>query len=166
VSGAVSRNRGRTTEQMQVRWWRANGFLAETEAQRVAAGADVALLVVRRDGTADVGEWWAWLETRMLAWLTFAGQFQDFDAPQLPVRLIVADACRLLRAAGYGEPVERSEALPSAEDVRGILRQEWVDVGASARAAETVQGVSEYPEGLKVAQGGARPTARGIGDEP
>ena len=81
------------------------GWLAETEAQRQSAGADVALLVVRRDGTADVGEWWAFVDA-----FEFAQWCTDFEVHgsrlNFPVRLLVADAARLLRAAGYGSPLD------------------------------------------------------------
>jgi hypothetical protein len=82
------------------------GWLAETEAQRVAASAEVALLVVRRDGTADVGEWWAWLTMHTLGELltTWTAPVPTTLHPPAPVRLLVADGCRLLRAAGYGSP--------------------------------------------------------------
>lgn len=81
------------------------GWMAETEAQRQAAGADVALLVVRRDGTADVGEWWAFVDA-----FEFAQWCTDFEVHgsrlNFPVRLLVADAARLLRAAGFGTPLD------------------------------------------------------------
>lgn len=83
------------------------GWLAETEAQRQAAGAVVALLVVRRDGTADVGEWFAWLPLGRLhdvAWPLSSVKWTPF--PDIPVRLLVADAARLLRAAGFGTPLD------------------------------------------------------------
>jgi hypothetical protein len=71
------------------------GWLTETEAQRVAAGAEVALLVVRRDGTADVGEWFCWLPYGWCCGLV--------NGP--PCRLLVRDACVLLRNSGYGSPL-------------------------------------------------------------
>ena len=83
------------------------GWLAETEAQRTAAGAAVGLLIVRRDGTADVGEWWAWLYLHDLL-ETASGRTPERIAPYpvfAPVRLLVADAVTLLRGAGWGEPL-------------------------------------------------------------
>ncbi len=41
--------------------WKVDGWLRETEAQRLAAGADVGVLVVKRRGHADPGHWWAWM---------------------------------------------------------------------------------------------------------
>ncbi|MBI1758004.1 MAG: hypothetical protein HYR62_02030 [Actinobacteria bacterium] len=78
-------------------------WMAETERQRVVAGAAIGLLIVRRPGTADVGEWFAWLPARTaaalvdLSWPTAVA-----DAPNPPLRLTVADASLLLRWAGYG----------------------------------------------------------------
>ena len=84
-------------------------WLDETESQRRAAGADVALLVVRRDGTADVGEWWCWLRYPALVQVGTGGAAALLGAESragIPVRLAVADVCFLLRAAGYGDPIE------------------------------------------------------------
>lgn len=87
-----------------------DGWIVETEQQRQQAGAAVAVLVVRRDGTADVGEWWAWLPLRRLPGIQW-----DFVNPMtiprvaargtVPVRLAVADAFYLLRHVGYGDPI-------------------------------------------------------------
>jgi hypothetical protein len=165
VSGAASRNRGKTTEQMGVRWLRGNGFdgaervvrtgwrtadhqlpdggdvlwcpgiisqfkalrpvnrmeravprwMAETEAQRVAAGAAVGLLVVRRDGTADVGEWWAFLPLHMLHNLAWPEHLHPWTkSDHRPARLLVSDTARLLRAAGYGTPLAEALDRPEA----------------------------------------------------
>ena len=81
-------------------------WLAQTEAQRVAAKAAHAVLIVRRFGFSDVGKWWAFFSFYDLCYL--AGVF-GMRQPQLvgvPVRLTVADAYTLLRAAGYGTPAE------------------------------------------------------------
>ena len=82
-------------------------WLVQTEVQRVAAGAEIALLVVRRDGTADVGEWWAWLRTTVvvLPLDPLVGTVDLHAAAAVPIRLQVADAAQLLRGAGYGDPV-------------------------------------------------------------
>jgi hypothetical protein len=91
-----------------------DGWIVETEQQRKTAGAAVALLIVRREGTADVGEWWAWLPLRSLP-----GVQPEFVNPMstprlaaralVPVRLAVADACYLLRSIGYGAPPDSEE---------------------------------------------------------
>lgn len=87
-------------------------WIAATEQQRRAAHADVALLIVRRDGTGDVGEWWAWLMLVALECLR-SGDNLCLDDPDswtlddvTPLRLQVADAARLLRTSGYGTPLE------------------------------------------------------------
>ncbi len=86
---------------------RVPAWMAETEAQRQASGADIGVLVVRRDGTSDVGEWWAWLRLDAVAHL--------IDTPwcvpsSAPMRLTVADAVTLLHDAGYGDPPDETEA--------------------------------------------------------
>lgn len=80
-------------------------WMTQTEAQRVASGANVGLLIVRRPGTADVGEWWAYLSTRTVVSLSMVTSlpWQLPDSPDAPVRLLLADAARLLRWAGYGD---------------------------------------------------------------
>lgn len=81
------------------------GWLAETEAQRQAAGADVALLVVRRDGTADVGEWWCFMEAWRFECLCNRSGKWAYGG-RSPLRLLVRDAALLLRYAGYGSPLD------------------------------------------------------------
>jgi hypothetical protein len=78
------------------------GWMRETEVQRDVCGADVGLLVVRREGTADVGEWWAWLWLDDAAALHTGGLYTSLY--QIPVRLLLSDAVTLLRHAGYGTP--------------------------------------------------------------
>ena len=82
------------------------GWLAEAEQQRQACGAAVVLLVVRREGTADVGGWFAWLPLYVLhnlAWPEHLHPWTELD--HRPVRLSVADALLLMRTAGYGDPL-------------------------------------------------------------
>lgn len=75
-------------------------WLAETEKERVNAHADIGVLVIQRRsvGPANAHRWWAVL--RANAWILGATK-HDF-----PIRMLLADACLLLRAAGYGQPVE------------------------------------------------------------
>jgi hypothetical protein len=83
-------------------------WMAETEAQRHAGGADLGILVVRRDGTADVGEWWAWLPLTSLELLRSDGTLPPADTT--PVRLQLGHLVTLLRAAGYGSPATEEVA--------------------------------------------------------
>jgi hypothetical protein len=84
-------------------------WMADTEAQRIAAGAEYALLVVRRNGCADVGEWWCWLPGHTFTTLTdpkanvYPPNLDEPGAPNPPVRITLADACALLRWAGWGD---------------------------------------------------------------
>jgi hypothetical protein len=84
-------------------------WMADTEAQRVAAGAEYALLVVRRNGCADVGDWWCWLPGHTFTMLTAPGATRPGagldvpGAPNPPVRITLAAASALLRWAGWGD---------------------------------------------------------------
>jgi hypothetical protein len=99
-------------------------WLAETEDQRAAAGADLGLLVVKRIGATDPGRWWSYLRLDALAQLLAritgplppAGPVARL-APlgpatvrlgpcANPVRLELAVVVDLLRHAGYGSPPE------------------------------------------------------------
>jgi hypothetical protein len=77
--------------------------LAETEAQRAAAGADHGLLVQRRSGTADVGKWWVHVTGRTFAVLLTGQEAPEFDCV---ARVTLAEFALLLRRAGYGTPLE------------------------------------------------------------
>lgn len=84
-------------------------WLAETETERVNAGAHVGVLVLQRRGVglANAGRWWAVMrlgDVLDAAVTAAAGQgvWRDYDAP---VRMLLADAVRLLRGAGYGQPL-------------------------------------------------------------
>jgi hypothetical protein len=85
-------------------WWQVNNWLAETELQRIAATADIGVLVMRRPGHAHVGEWWAWLPLHVLVGVaTQGGECQESVAA--PVRLELRHLLPVLRAAGYGTPL-------------------------------------------------------------
>ena len=80
-----------------------NMWLAETDRERDNAGADIGVLVVRRPHAA-VASWWA------VARLGDVMALRDPSTPrparvQMPVRLLLADFTRLLRIAGYGDPL-------------------------------------------------------------
>lgn len=83
-----------------------NMWLVETERERENAGADIGILIVRRPHAA-VASWWA------VARLGDVMALRDPSTPRearvtLPIRLLLADMTRLLRHAGYGEPLEVS----------------------------------------------------------
>lgn len=83
-------------------------WMRETETERVNGGHDLAFLVVKRAGTADVGRWWAFLPAHDLANLVI-GSWAVIGVPGVhsaPVSLTVADLTALLRSAGWGDPLE------------------------------------------------------------
>jgi len=93
-------------------------WLEETEQERLNAGADIGVLVVRRPGVGPqhAGRWWAYLtalglfdvyagmldEGRVAVWaMTWAAYTGD-----IPVRLHLADVVTMLRKGGWGDPIE------------------------------------------------------------
>lgn len=74
--------------------------LAETEAQRQAAGADLGLLVQKRRGCADPGRWWVWIDGGELSDIAW----QEHLNPKFgwPVRCELRHLVPLLVRAGYG----------------------------------------------------------------
>jgi len=85
-------------------------WLAETERERLHARADVAFLVTQRAGVGapNAHRWWAWWR---LGWLdALTGSLPGSDLPDTPVRIRLGDALALLRAAGYGNPLDPAEA--------------------------------------------------------
>jgi len=74
-------------------------WLADTERERLCAGANVGVLVLKRKGigAANVGRWWAVVTVDALAH-TIGGHLD------VTARLHLADLCGLLRADGYGNP--------------------------------------------------------------
>ncbi|MET7867959.1 hypothetical protein [Micromonospora taraxaci] len=91
-----------------------DGWLAELAEQIVNAKANVGVLVIQRKavGYENAHRWWAVMPAFQLAALV--GEpigTTEFDG--FPVRMLLADAVALLRAAGYGEPVELPVAVAS-----------------------------------------------------
>ena len=87
-------------------------WLAETERERVNAGAAIAVLVTKRRGVGPqrAGQWAAWMPFWTLAHVegtaaTAATHRARQHYRDVPVRLTLADTLTLLRAAGYGEPL-------------------------------------------------------------
>lgn len=87
-------------------------WLDETERERVNAGAAVALLVTKRKGygAARAGSWWVhvrlWTLWQLYGAVTTPETWKAFGLLRdVPIRLTLDDALRLLRAAGYGDPL-------------------------------------------------------------
>lgn len=77
-------------------------WLDQTETERSNAGADHAVLVVKRKGTTDPSKWWTWLDPSTLYALIGSAAPPPFtSAACLPL----GDVLLLLRAAGYGTPL-------------------------------------------------------------
>jgi hypothetical protein len=110
-------------------------WLVETERERLAAGAAVALLVTKRAGIsgARADRWWAHLR---LGQLTAAHP----DLLDVPVRLHFGDALRLLRTAGWGEPLYG--AVSAATPVPGVLTP---GTGERAREGAPVTAERAHP---------------------
>jgi len=85
-------------------------WLGELAAEIVNAAAAVGVLVVQRAGVgpANAGRWWAYMPAWQLAELVSGDWVKPYRRGQreFPVRLLLADAVSLLRAAGYGNPKE------------------------------------------------------------
>jgi len=97
-----------------------SAWLAEAEAERINRRADVMLLVLKRKGkgAANAASWWAHLPGWTFVYLArsamntsgahypiaFFAPFHAAVRTGLPaVRITLAEACQLLRAAGYGD---------------------------------------------------------------
>jgi hypothetical protein len=93
-----------------------NDWLAETEKERQNARADIGVLIVQRRGVgaANAHRWWAYVTSTVVATLADPSSAVYDEAPVVPVRLTVADVVRLLRWAGYGEPLPEVEAVDVA----------------------------------------------------
>lgn len=78
--------------------------LADTEAQRAAAHADIGVLVAKRRGVATPGRWWAWVPAIVISLdaLGNVGIENVHDDWHAPVRLELAALTRLLGHFGYG----------------------------------------------------------------
>lgn len=83
--------------------------LAETEAQRVAAGAEIGLLVRRKRGTTNVAQWEAWLSAHVLSRLLLKLPIHDLDRRGYPVCLPLGIVAYELRRSGYGTPIDTEE---------------------------------------------------------
>ena len=111
VAGVIAEVKGgnsaRQASDRMVRAW-----LAEAEQERTNADADVAILVTQRAGYAPAraDQWWAYTTAGTLADLLDSGVMPP--DPGEPVRVTLAAMLRLLRAAGYGDPITPDEVTP------------------------------------------------------
>ncbi|MBW0254967.1 hypothetical protein [Cellulomonas sp. PS-H5] len=98
-----------------------DGRLVETERERANAGAAVAFLVTQRPGVgpADAHRWWAWFR---LGWVPELATVPPHDG--LIIRMQLGDALQLLRAAGYGNPLDADQANAPTSVPNGVRVQE------------------------------------------
>ena len=86
---------------------RIDKWLAELDAMH-GPGA-IRLLVHKRTGKADPGRWWCWLRLSTLVWLADGGQAILVRPGAEPVRMELGHVIFLLRAAGYGDPINETK---------------------------------------------------------
>lgn len=82
--------------------WPVQTWLHQTEQQRLAAGADLGVLVIRQPGKADPGRWIGVIRNDAEAALLGA---VDWPEDPTPVRRELRDLVVSLRRAGRGEPL-------------------------------------------------------------
>ncbi|MEU6206381.1 hypothetical protein ABZ814_22685 [Micromonospora musae] len=90
-------------------------WMQELAVEMTNANAKAGVLVVQRAGVgpANAGRWWAWMPAFQLVDLATNSDPDDLVTEQaFPVRMLLADAVTLLRAAGYGEPEARPVVAP------------------------------------------------------
>ena len=80
-------------------------WMAELDAECVHKGADVGVLVMKRKGVGhgNAERWWAvmWLADLEPADKGHMTMDDIYALSRIPVRMTLADACRVLRALGY-----------------------------------------------------------------
>lgn len=81
------------------------GWLVEMEQQRLNRGVDIGVLVLKRKGkgAANAGLWWAIMPGSVFTSLVVGFEYVDSSLPS--ARITLAEACGLLRRAGYGSPL-------------------------------------------------------------
>jgi hypothetical protein len=89
------------------KWSQIPAWLVDAADQAVETGADLGVLVLRRPGHAQPGDWWAWVELSDVVGLhdraSGADSYADARVPSFPVRCQLAHLVGLLHAAGYGQ---------------------------------------------------------------
>ena len=90
----------RTASDLMIERW-----MAELAAEVVNAKADVGVLVIQRKavGGQNAHRWWAVMPAGQITYLSGAPRMAP-EPLAFPVRMLLADAVTLLRAAGYGQP--------------------------------------------------------------
>lgn len=100
----------RNASDLQIAEW-----MAETERERlhVDPNAFGVLVTQRRSvGAPNAHRWWAWLPFWQVAELGTVKPFYVRPAAvNIPLRMMLGDACILLRGAGYGQPLPAAEAV-------------------------------------------------------
>lgn len=86
------------------------GWMAELEAERKNADADFGWLIVKRSGTTDVGQWWAYIRLRDLVGLSESALV---DVGSAPVCMTVATA-EVLMALNYRKAKTYGASVPPA----------------------------------------------------
>lgn len=83
-------------------------WLDEVAVERTNARAAVAFLVVQRAnvGLVNASRWWAYWR---LGWIADLDARQWLYARDMPVRCLLGEALTMLRAAGYGDPLDEVE---------------------------------------------------------
>ena len=107
------KSRTRPVSDAQITEW-----LHETELERREARADIGVLVIRRPGVgpANAACWWTVMPLGRVVWLGTLALNRDVWEREISwsahedgqARLLLIDAVRLLRRAGYGDPLEDS----------------------------------------------------------
>jgi hypothetical protein len=80
-------------------------WLDQTARERDNGAAAVGFLVVQRRGVgaANASRWFTYWR---LGWIADLSYCQTFEARQVVVRMTLGEALDLVRAAGYGEPID------------------------------------------------------------
>lgn len=78
-------------------------WLAQAEQERLNAGADIGILVIKTSGAADPSRWLAVLPADALCYL-ITGEQPTAAYP--PVRMLLRHLLPMLRRAGYGDRLE------------------------------------------------------------
>ena len=86
-------------------------WLAETETERINAGAAIGFLVTQRPGIGlpNAHRWWAHLTVHTFLTLLGATHAIEPPNPDAALRLTLDSALALLRAAGYGNQHDQED---------------------------------------------------------